>query len=106
MKWPWTSVARVEDAQREVAFLRAENVKLTDALLRVGRREAGLPEVPREPRPIAPVEEMPRPLREYILRFANTSVQRSLREQAIKRHNAGASWEEITKLVMKEDTAP
>lgn len=103
-------MARLDDAREQVSYLRGEldgalltNARLMEQLTRISRREAGLPEVPREPRPIRAEDPMPRPLREYILRFASQNMQRSLREQALKRHAQGASWEEILALVTKED---
>ena len=109
MRWPWMSVARLEDAREQVQYLRGEldgalltNAKLVDQMTRISRREAGLPEVPREPRPIEATEPMPRPLREHILRFSSQAVQRSLREQALKKHSEGLSWDDISKLVMRE----
>ena len=101
MKWPWTSIARLDDAMQQVAFLREANTKLTESLTRISRREVGLPEVPREARP--PLEPMPPELAGYISEFANASVRKTMRDTALRQHAAGKSWAAIVADTMAEE---
>ena len=104
MKWPWTSRARLDDAMGQIAHLREENAKLVDNLTRIGRREVGLPEVPREPRP--PMEPMPPELAAYIADFANASVRKTMRDTALRKHAAGKTWAAIIAETTTEEEVP
>ena len=99
LRWPWTSRARLDDALEQVAHLRAECAKLTEAMTRIGRREVGLPETPRQPRP-AP-EPIPEELERYIRGFENRSVRANMRQEALLRRVQGTPWAEITRDAMK-----
>jgi len=99
LRWPWTSRARLDDAVEQIAHLRAEVNRLTDALTRINRREVGLPEVPRQPRP--DIGEMPSELAKFIAGFENRSVRANMRQEAYLRRRQGAEWAEITRDAMK-----
>ena len=101
MRWPWTSCSRLDDALDQVAHLRTEVTRLSDALTRISRREVGLPEVPREPRPA--LQPMPQELREYISGFASASVQKAMRDTAYRQHAAGKPWADIIGSAMTEE---
>ena len=99
IRWPWTSRARLEDALEQVAHLRAECAKLTEALTRIGRREVGLPEVPRGAR--VEIGEPPAKLARYIAGFENRSIRTAMWSEARQRRRQGTSWEEIESDVME-----
>jgi hypothetical protein len=123
MRWPWTSVARLNSelwyqenriavlqkqmddrlavAREEIAWLREKNDHLTDQLVRIQRHQAGLHEVPKQPRPA--LEPMPVELREYVAGFANRSIQKAMRDAAYKRHAQGEPWDSIMEDAMRED---
>jgi hypothetical protein len=112
MIWPWVSRARFDDAAEQVRarlsdamgqveHLRAEVDRLTDALVRIGRSEAGLSEEPRQPRP-AP-EPMPDELVKYIAAFGNRTVRREMTAVAWRRHVRGTPWATIVAEVMAEE---
>lgn len=123
MRWPWVSAARL-DAERayqehrfallqeqtefrilaanaSIDWLQRQNAQLTDQLVRIQRRQAGLHEVPKEPKPA--LEPMPRALREYIAGFANRSIQKAQRDAAYKRHSQGEPWSSIAADLMEDD---
>lgn len=101
MRWPWTSVARLDDAQAQVAYLKSEVAKLSEALTRISRREAGLPETPREAKP--PMDPMPDELRHYIEGFAGMSVRKQMRDVAFRRRAQGTPWKVILSDTMTEE---
>jgi hypothetical protein len=88
----------------QIAHLRAEVDKLTESLVRISRREVGLPEVPREAR--LPLEPMPRDLAEYIRGFASTSVQKQMRDVAYREHAQGVPWATIIAKTVTEEDKP
>lgn len=73
--------------------LAGQNATLTEQLVRVVRREAGMPEVPRAAR--RKLEPMSETLREYIAGFASRSLQKAMRDSAYKEHASGTPWSEI-----------
>ena len=91
--WPWTSVARLYDAKEEIERLRAQNDKLTDALVRLKRFESGMAETPRPPK--REVLPMPPELKEHFKAIKNSSIRKELRDRAYKRHGRGEPWEKI-----------
>ena len=92
-RWPWTSCARLDDAVGQIEWLRTENAKLADALVRMERVEHGMSETPRVPRPEpAP---MPRKLEIYLSGMATPSLKKMARSEAIRRNRAGQSWDDI-----------
>lgn len=101
MRWPWTSTARLADAHAEIERLREQNGQLIDSLTRISRREAGLPETPREPRPR--LEPMPIELKEYIEKFATPSIRKEMRTRYYRRHGAGEAWARIMDDVMLKE---
>ena len=105
-RWPWTSRARLDDALAEVAHLRVEVAKLTDALTRICRREVGLPEVPRQLRP--PLEPMPQELHEHYKRYGDQRLAKAERDVAYRAHAQGKPWAQIVAEVtaQKEDEVP
>ena len=105
MRWPWTSVARVDDALAQVAYLRAEVSKLTDTLTRLTRREMGMTEEPRPARP--PLLPMPPVLKEHIESYADASLRKTMRDAAYRRHAQGASWDSIiSDVLVKKEAVP
>jgi chromosome segregation ATPase len=123
MRWPWTSLARleserwhheqriselraqmlarIEDADDEITWLREKNEHLTEQLVRIQRHQAGLHEVPKQPRPA--LEPMPVELREYVAGFANRSIQKAMRDAAYRRHSQGEPWASIMADAMADD---
>lgn len=126
MRWPWTSVARLDDAMRamsalraeheasrdalraayadEIAHLRSQVDRLTDHLTRIQRREAGMTETPRAPRPA--LEPMPRELHEYIAGIANGSLQKEIRDRCYRRHAKGEPWASIVQEIVQPTEEP
>lgn len=98
MTWPWTSRARLTDAEGQIEWLRTQNRNLTDQLVRVQRVQHGMSEVPREKK--APPQAMPPELRRYIKSSASASLSQSMMKQAFARHREGETWEEIMDAVM------
>lgn len=81
--------------------LREQNNNLTDAIVRMQRRERGMAEVPREPR--AQPLPMPRELADHIAGYATPSIRKMLRDQAYKRHHVhGEPWD----IIVTEMLAP
>lgn len=108
MSWPWVSRGRLEDAQERIRELREdlererEQVKeLQESIVRIGRRQAGMSEEPREPRPR--LEPMPREIHEYIDGFANPSIRKQMRDQLYRRHGAGTGWGEMMAEIPREE---
>jgi hypothetical protein len=85
--------ARLEDAHEQVAFLRAENARLTDSLTRVTRASNGLAEVPHEPR--KPPEEIPAELVKIVSGFGNEALRKRIYQVALSRRARGESWQVI-----------
>jgi hypothetical protein len=92
LRWPWTSVARLDDMRADRDQWKALAEKLSDQLVRMERRERGMPEVPKE-RP--KLEPMPDVLREYIAGFASPAVKKQMRDQCYRRHGGGEPWTDI-----------
>jgi len=118
MRWPWTSVARLddalglverareemrarlEDAGRQVAFLheqltvsQAAHAAAVEALTRVTRASNGLAEVPHEPR--KPAEEIPAELVKLVKGFGNEALRTRIYQVALSRRARGESWQAI-----------
>jgi hypothetical protein len=111
MNWPWTSRARLDNALGQVDYLREqlsraslEYAAVVAQLTRIGRREAGMPEVPREARPA--MEPMPSDLRQYISGYANANVRREMMSAAYRQHAAGKPWSEIASKAMTPREVP
>lgn len=102
MNWPWVSRFAYDQLAAELGRLREQNVQLVDAMTRISRHEAGMPEAPRKERPS--VEAMPQRLRKYIAGFENSRIRDSMERGAWARHRKGEPWETIVATVMpKED---
>ena len=108
MKWPWVSRLAYENMVSERDHLRMQlsqmaldRASVVAQLTRISRREAGLPETPKEAR--KPMEPMPPALAEYIRGFAGQSLQKSMRDQAYIRCAKGESWDSIMADVMREE---
>lgn len=108
MKWPWVSRLAYDAVVSERDHLRIQlnqmaldRASVVAQLTRISRREAGLPEIPREARP--PLTPMPPELVEYIRGFAGQSLQKTMRDQAYIRNAKGESWESIMADVMREE---
>ena len=101
MRWPWVSRGRLDDASEQIASLRGQVEKLTDALTRMSRAEKGLPEVPRQPK--EPMKAPPKEFHEYVNGFASESVRREIRTVGYKRAANGESWEHILAAVKQEN---
>ena len=99
-RWPWTSVARLDDAREEIVYLRARVADLTDQLVRIHRVENGLTETPRPPRPVP--EPIPKEFLELCMRYASPTIQREMRNAGIKASARGKSWAAIIAEVRKE----
>ena len=101
MNWPWVARMAYDAVASERDHLRVDNAKLTDALTRISRKEAGMSETPRELR--APMEPMPRELVEHIRGYAGSNIQKAMRDQAYRRYAAGAKWSDIMADVIAEE---
>lgn len=99
MKWPWIARSAYDVVVDERDRLRAQNDRLTDHLTRVQRREAGMTETPRAPRPA--LEPMPRDLHDHIRGFASKALQRTQLEEAYRRHGRGEPWDSIKADIME-----
>lgn len=109
-RWPWTSITRLDDAndrlrdaKEEIVHLRALNASLTEQLTRLSRHEAGLPEVPREPRPMQ--EPMPRDIRDYISGFQTDAIRRAATQTALRKHARGESWAKVKSDMIPKEQA-
>jgi hypothetical protein len=100
LRWPWTSVARLDDLATEIAWLRERVAFLEDRIERRQRFELGMPEAPREQKVVRTT--MPAELAQYIRGFANPQLRRMQMVEAIRRNNAGESWDSIKAEVMDE----
>lgn len=98
MRWPWTSRARLDDLQDQVAWLREQNSELVDKLARVKRFQAGMTETPGGTR--RELEPMPVELLQHINAFATQSTRRMLSGQAYRAHARGESWPSIAQRIM------
>ena len=99
MTWPLVSRRAFDLVVDERDRLRAQNDRLIEHQNRIERREAGLPEVPREKRPVQP---MPRTLRRWIEGHGTPEIRRALMQEAHKRYAGGQSWESIEQEVTRE----
>lgn len=105
MKWPLVSRRALDLLTAERDRLLEQNAKLLDHVTRIDRREHGLPEVPKAPRP--PAQPMPDTLSDYINGYANASIRKELRDRCLRRHHTqGVAWDIIERDVRKEDEAP
>lgn len=112
--WPWVSRARLDekvellktmvrremldDAHRQIEWLKEELSKALEKRDRIDRVEAGMPENHREPPPKR--EPMPQELKEYINAFGHTGMKRQMRSSAYKRHADGEPWAKIVEDVV------
>ena len=71
-----------------------------DHLRRIERREAGLPEVPREPRKKR--EPIPEGIRKLIQPFESPQVRRGLEEECQEMYDGGAPWSEIQRTLEQQ----
>jgi hypothetical protein len=123
MRWPWTSLARmeserwyqenriselraqmlarIEDADDEINWLREKNDHLTEQIVRIQRHQAGLHEIPKQPKPA--LEPMPKEVREYISGFGNPSIRKDMRDRAYRQHARGVPWSEIAETMLSEE---
>lgn len=104
MRWPWTSVARLDDLRqlheerlrdyREHAeWLEAQNQRLTDHLVRIKRREVGMHELPAERAKPAPA------IRGDVLAlcngWGNPQNQAGARKQALELFRECDDWDVV-----------
>ena len=80
---------------------RARLAQLQDQVVRIARREMGMSEEPRQPRPKE--EPMPQDLVRYFRGLHPPSLGKAQRDEARKRHRDGLPWDEIRALVFDED---
>ena len=94
VRWPWVSVARLDDAQEQVAWLQGRVEDLEQHLRRVQRFEAGMAESVPKPkeRELLP---MPQELKEHIADWDNPAQQKHMRDIAYRRHARGETWDVI-----------
>ena len=108
MNLPWVSRLAYENMVSERDHLRIQlnqmaldRASVVAQLTRISRREAGLPETPKEAR--KPMLPMPPELLEHCNSFMGQSLQKSLRDAAYKRAAQGESWDSIMADVMREE---
>ena len=104
MKLPFVSRLAFDAVASERDHLRAEVNRLTDALTRIGRREVGLSEVPRGPRP--EIGTMSDGLRQKIAGAGDRSIRHMMTREALLRRQRGESWEEIERDALKPQKEP
>lgn len=97
LRWPWTSVARLDDRDREIEWLRARVVELEGQIVRSARKRAGLPEStpPSRLDRKARDEPMPDRLARYIAGMTNDSMRREADRQAHLRYQRCGNWEKV-----------
>lgn len=71
-----------------------------DHLRRIERREAGLPEAPREPRKKR--EPIPEGIRKMIQPFESSQVRRGLEEECQELYDGGVPWSEIQRTLEQQ----
>jgi len=112
MRWPWTSLARLDTAaalydrriaemQDEITWLRTQNQSLTEQLTRVRRHEAGMTETAREPR--KQIVPMPDTIKKYVQEVENPSIRREMVTQAYRMNARGTPWDEIERIIMEDE---
>jgi len=99
MRWPWTSVARLDDLKEEVQWLRVRNETLSDAENRLQRFQSGMTEAPRPAR--RELLPMPPELVVYLDGVGNPSMKREARNGCYRRHAAGEDWASITSDILR-----
>lgn len=97
MRWPWVSRRAYELLAEMLERERLRVDQLTDALIRLERKAAGLPERVPPTRPKREPEPMPSPLYDQIQGFANPSIRDFLMDQAFKERGRGRPWPEPVK---------
>ena len=102
MRWPWVSRLAYDTVRGESDRLREQNAQLLAHITRMDRVEHGLGETPRPER--LALQPMPGELKAYIASFATPAIQKTMRDQAYRRHAKGQSWETIAQDVMREDS--
>jgi hypothetical protein len=85
----------------KVETLEARNRELTGQVVRIVRREMGMPEEPRKPRE-AP-DPMPPELRAYYDNLWPAAIAKSLRDKAFQRRARGETWLEIAETVLPDE---
>ena len=110
MNLPWVSRLAYDNMVSERDHLRIQlnqmaldRASVVAQLTRISRREAGLPETPKEPR--VEIGPMPEALREYIAGFAGQSLQKQMRDVAYRQRAAGRSWDAIVAETIVEEEA-
>ena len=73
--------------------LREREAELVDHLTRVRRKEAGMPELPREPAPKR--VKMPTDIRDHILGFESSATRAQLQQEFILAVHDGMELDEI-----------
>lgn len=84
----------------EVDWLRARVEYLEDQLVRLRRKEEGLPEVPREARKVEP---MPVELRRYIDGCGQPALKKAQMERAFQLYAKHGSWEPVVAEITEEE---
>ena len=83
----------MDDLKEERDYLRAENAKLTEDLVRLKRFQTGMAEEPKAEK--REIEPMPDPLRDYIDGIASPHLKRDIRGRTLRRHGRGETWASI-----------
>ena len=77
------------------------NRELTGQVVRIVRRDMGMPEEPRKPR--EPPDPMPPELRAYYDNLWPAAIAKSLRDKAFQRRARGETWLEIAETVLPDE---
>ena len=90
--WPWVSRRAFDEVSRQRDRLEAQNDKLVEQIVRMGRVEHGMTELPAEKRAPDPV---PDAIRNLIAGFQSSQTQANMIAQVERLHRKGDSWEKI-----------
>lgn len=92
MKLPWVGRAAFEALISERDFLRRLVQSRTEHLHRIERKEAGMTEVPTEPRKTEP---MPMEVREFLRDISPASAREAQRMEFETSYHDAQSWEPV-----------
>ena len=106
MRWPWTSVARLDDLKDSHDWTKANLVWahervafLEEQIVRMERTDRGMPEMPHKPRQIRN-EPMPADFEEYFSGFMTRQLAAEARRAVRTRYLRGEEYDTIRATLM------